>query len=46
LASDGLASDQFGVCATVYSTSAMIGAYKDDNAATDAGMNNLIYILL
>ncbi len=41
LAPDGSASDEFGVLVSLYGTAAMIGAYLDDDKATDAG---IIYI--
>ncbi len=38
LAADGAAGDLFGGSISVYDTIAMIGAYKDDDKATDAGI--------
>jgi hypothetical protein len=38
LAADGAAYDSFGVSVSIYDTIAMIGAYKDDDKATDAGI--------
>jgi hypothetical protein len=46
LAADGAASDYFGVTVSLYDTPSMIGAYSDDDKATDAGMNENIYFLL
>jgi hypothetical protein len=37
LAADGSGGDWFGYSVSIYDTSAMIGAYKDDDKATDAG---------
>jgi hypothetical protein len=37
LASDGSASDLFGMSVNVYVTTTMIGAGHDDDKATDAG---------
>ncbi len=38
LAPDGTASDRFGVGVSVYDATAMIGAWYDDDKATDAGI--------
>ncbi len=45
LAADGLASDQFGSAVTLYGTTAMIGAWADDDKATDAGIYKLDFSL-
>ena len=37
LAADGTGGDQFGVSVSLYNSSALIGAYRDDDKATDAG---------
>jgi hypothetical protein len=39
LANDGAASDCFGHSNSIYGTTAIIGAYGDDDKATNAGMN-------
>ncbi len=39
LAADGAGSDYFGASVTIYGTTAMIGAYGDDDKTGDAGMN-------
>ncbi len=38
LAADGAASDLFGFSVSIYGTTAMIGAFGDDDKATDAGI--------
>jgi hypothetical protein len=38
LAADGAAYDNFGISISVYDTIAMIGAYNDDDKATNAGI--------
>ena len=38
LAADGAGSDFFGVSVSIYDTTAMIGAYGDDDKASDAGI--------
>jgi hypothetical protein len=37
LAVDGAASDRFGISVSIYGTSAMIGAYLDDDKGTESG---------
>ncbi len=37
LAADGAASDQFGFSASLYTSSALIGAFADDDKAYNAG---------
>jgi hypothetical protein len=37
LAADGAANDYFVFSVYIYTSSALIGAYKDDDKATDAG---------
>ncbi len=37
LAADGAASDYFGVSVSLYNSSALIAAERDDDKATDAG---------
>jgi hypothetical protein len=38
LAADGAGSDNFGISVSIYGTTAMIGAWYDDDKATDAGI--------
>jgi hypothetical protein len=38
LAADGAASDRFGVAVSIYGTTAMIGAFGDDDKIWDAGI--------
>ncbi len=38
LADDGVSGDNFGVSVAVYDTAAMIGAYLDDDKASNAGI--------
>jgi PDZ domain-containing secreted protein len=42
LAADGAASDFFGFSVSIYDNTAMIGAFNDDDKATDAGKNELL----
>jgi hypothetical protein len=44
LAPDGAASDRFGVAVSVYDATAIIGAWNDDDKATDAGIMILTII--
>jgi hypothetical protein len=37
LASDGAASDQFGIAVSVYDNTALIGAYGDDDKGSHSG---------
>jgi hypothetical protein len=47
LAPDGLASDAFGVCVTIYGTVAMIGAWNVDTTLSNIGMLfSVIFIIL
>jgi hypothetical protein len=38
LATDGVADDRFGYRVSIFGTTAIIGAYWDDDKATDAGI--------
>jgi hypothetical protein len=46
LAADGAAVDYFGAAVGIYGTTSMIGAALDDNKATDAGIKNLIIVII
>ncbi len=50
LAAEGAANDYFGVSVSIYDTTAIIGAFNDDDKFTDAGMNknvtNYYYTIL
>ena len=37
LAADGAINDYFGISVSLYTSSALIGAYADDDKASDAG---------
>jgi hypothetical protein len=43
LAADGAANDQFGYFMSIYTSSALIGTWSDDDKATDAGEYTVKY---
>jgi hypothetical protein len=44
LAKDGTTSDYFGVRVSIYDTAAMIGAFGDDDKASDAGILVSVFV--